>query len=87
MTHGVNGIGVAIVHLVWRHQTEAAMVVVALVPVEEAGGEGLGIFDAAEAFREGRLILQGFEVGSRRRDCRSRCVGRLCERGDAKVSQ
>ena len=59
---GVNGIGLAIMHLVGRHQADSGMVMVLVVPVEEAAAEASGILDAAEAFWEAWLILQRLEV-------------------------
>jgi hypothetical protein len=38
------------------------MVMLLIVPIEKAATEALGVLDAAEALREARLILEGFEV-------------------------
>ena len=59
---GVNGVGLAVMHVVRRHQADPGVVMVLVVPVEEAAAEAFGVFDAAEALREPRLILQGLEV-------------------------
>jgi hypothetical protein len=58
----MNGIGLAVVHLIRGHQTDPDVVMVLIVPVEEAAAEAFGILDAAKALREGRLILQRLEV-------------------------
>ena len=39
------------------------MVMVLIIPIEELPAEASGVLDAAEAWREARLILQGFEDG------------------------
>jgi hypothetical protein len=38
-------------------------VMVLIIPVDEMPAEASGVLDAAEAFRETRLIFQGFEDG------------------------
>jgi hypothetical protein len=78
LTHGVNGIGPAVVHLVRCHQTDAAMVVVPVAPVEEAAA-AFGIFDAAKALREGRLYFKILKWLSENGLSFEVC-GRLCER-------
>ena len=60
---GVDLIGLAVMDLVWCHETDSGMVVVVIIPVEEAAAEGFGVFDAAEAFGKLRLVFQGFEMG------------------------
>ena len=59
---GVNGVDLAVMHLVRGHQADPGMVMVLVVPIEEAAAEASGVLDAAEALGEARLILQGFEV-------------------------
>ena len=59
---GVNGVGLSIMDLVWGHQADPGVMMVLVVPVEEAAAEAFGILDAAEALGEPRLILQGLEV-------------------------
>jgi hypothetical protein len=59
---GVNGIDLAMVHLIRGHQTDPGMVMVLVVPIEEAATETSCVLDAAEAFRKAWLILQGLEV-------------------------
>jgi hypothetical protein len=59
---GVNGIGLAVMHLVRGHQADPGVVVVPVVPVKERATEAAGVLDAAEALGEPRLILQGLEV-------------------------
>ena len=54
-------------HLIGRHQPNAGMVMLLIVPIEEAAAERLGILDAAEARWELRLIFHGFEVAFRER--------------------
>jgi len=43
LSGSVNGISLAVMDLVWRHEADAAVVVVLVVPVEELPAEGLGI--------------------------------------------
>ena len=64
---GLNGFSLAVVDLIRCHQAETGMVVVLIIPGEEAAAEVLGILDAAEAFGEFRLVFQGLEVGLRER--------------------
>ena len=46
---GMDGVGLAIMHLVRRHQPDADMMVILVVPGEEAAAERPGILDATEA--------------------------------------
>ena len=62
---GVDFIGLPVVDLVGRHQADAEMMVVAVVPGEEMPAEGLGILDAAKALGKLRLIFQGLKVAFR----------------------
>ena len=43
LASGVNGVDLAVMHLVRRHQPDACMVVVLVVPVEERAAEASGI--------------------------------------------
>ena len=38
---GIDGVGLAIMHLIWRHQADADMMMILIIPVEEASAEGL----------------------------------------------
>src|ERR1700760_2869281 len=58
LTGGMNGIGLAVMHLVWGHQADADVMVILVVPGEEAAAEGPGILDTAEAPGELRLVFQ-----------------------------
>ena len=49
-------------HLVRGHQADAGVMMVLVVPVEEAAAEAPGVLDAAEALWEAWLIFQGLEV-------------------------
>src|SRR5450756_1599114 len=53
-------VGQTVMHLVGCHQADPGMVMVLIVPIEEAATEGLGVLDAAEALRKLRLIFHGF---------------------------
>jgi hypothetical protein len=64
---GVDLVGLTVVHLVGRHQADAGMVVVLIVPIEEAAAERLGVLDTAETLRKLRLVFHGFEVAFRER--------------------
>jgi hypothetical protein len=79
----VDRIDLAVMDLAKRHQAEAGMMVILIVPVEKASTECLGILDAAEALGELRLIFEGLEVAFRERvvvggpgpgRCRAGCV-------------
>ena len=56
---GVEFVGLTVVELVGRHQADAHMVVVLIVPVEESSAEGLGVLDAAEPLGELGLASRG----------------------------
>src|ERR1039458_10320704 len=64
---GVDGVGLTVMHLIGRHQADACMVMLLIVPIEEAAAERLGILDAAEALWELRLVFHRFEVAFRER--------------------
>jgi len=55
----VDLVGLTVVDLVWRHQADASMVVILIIPIEEAAAEGLRIFDAAEPLRKLGLASRG----------------------------
>ena len=46
---GMNGIDLAVVHLVRGHQADPDVAVVLVVPIEERAAEASGVLDAAEA--------------------------------------
>ena len=58
LTGGMDGVGLAVMHLVRGHQADAEVMVILVVPGEEAAAEAPGILDAAETFRELRLVFQ-----------------------------
>ena len=62
------------------------MVVVLIVPGEEATAELFGVLDAAEAAGEFRLVFQGLEVSFRERVVIG-CMGPAVRFGDTKVGQ
>src|SRR5580765_2994520 len=63
----VNGVHLAVMHLVRGHEADPGMVMVLVVPIDKAAAEASGILDASEAFREPRLIFQRLEVAFRER--------------------
>ena len=67
LASGVDGIGLTVVYLVRCHQTDAAMVVILVVPIEEVAAEASGVLDAAKALGELRLVLECLEVAFRER--------------------
>ncbi len=73
-------------HLVRRHEADAGVMLVLVVPVEERTTEAPGVLDAAEALRKVRLILQGFEVALGERVVVGG-VGTVVRAGNAKVGQ
>src|SRR5277367_175470 len=58
----VNGVDLSVVYLIRGHQADPGVVMILVVPIEEAATETSGVLDAAEAFGKARLILQGLEV-------------------------
>src|ERR1700686_5240124 len=63
---GVGCVGLTVMHLIGRHQTDTGMVMLLIVPIEESSTERLGILDAAEALWKLRLVFHGFEVAFRK---------------------
>ncbi len=63
----MDALGLAVMHLVRRHQADADVMMILIVPREEAAAEGLCILDAAETFGKLRLVFQGLEVRLRER--------------------
>jgi hypothetical protein len=63
----VDCVGLAVVNLVRRHQSDACVMMIAIVPVDKASAEEFCVFDATEALRELRLVFQGFEAAFRER--------------------
>lgn len=61
----MNCVSLSVVHLVRRHQANAEVVMIAIVPLEKVTTKTLGILDTAESFWELRLIFHGFEVALR----------------------
>ena len=62
---GVNFIGLPVMGLIRRHQSDAKVMMVAVVPGEGMPAESIGVLDAAEPFWKMRLIFQGPEVAFR----------------------
>src|SRR5271166_4708725 len=52
-------------HLVWRHQADAQMMMITIVPVEEMTAKNLGVLDTAEPFGKLWLIFHRLEVAFR----------------------
>ena len=59
--------GLAVMHLVRGHQADADVMVLLVIPGEEAAAEGPGILDATEALGKLRLVFQGLEMRLRER--------------------
>ena len=72
--------------LIGCHQAETGMVVVLVVPSEEAAAEVPGILGAAEATGKFRLIFQSLEVSFRERVVIG-CMGPAVRFGDSEVGQ
>ena len=64
---GVDGGGLPEVDLIRRHQADACVMMVLVIPGEEATAKGTGVVDGLEPFWEFRLIFQGLELGLRER--------------------
>ena len=82
----MNVVSLAVVDLVRGHEAKTSVVVVLIVPLEEAAAEVLGVLEAAESFREFGLVFQGLEVGLGERVV-VRGVGPAVRLGDAEVGQ
>jgi len=59
LTGVIDFFGLAVMDLIRRHQADAGMMVVTIVPVEEVAAEGLCVLDAAEALWKLRLASRG----------------------------
>ena len=55
----VDLVGLTIVDLVRRHQTDARVVMIPIIPIEEAAAERLCVLDAAEPLRKLGLASRG----------------------------
>ena len=86
LTGGIDGVGLAIMHLIWGHQADPDVMMILVVPIEEASAEASGVLDAAEALGEPWLIFQGLEVAFGEWVV-VRCVWPMCERVDAEISE
>jgi hypothetical protein len=62
---GMDCVGSTIMHLIGSHQAADDMVMILIVPIEEATTERLRILDATEALRDSRLVLDRFEEAFR----------------------
>ncbi len=58
----VDGLGLAVVDLVWLHEADADVMMVLIAPGEETSADGLCVLDAAEVLGELGLIFEGLEV-------------------------
>src|ERR1700710_229831 len=58
----VDGVGLAVMNLVWGHQADPEVVMVLIVPIKIIAQEASGILDAAEARGELRLVFQVLEL-------------------------
>src|SRR5674476_632448 len=65
---------------------QASMVVVLIVPCEEAAAERFGVLNAAETLRKLRLVFHGFEVAFRERVVIG-CVRPAVGFGDAEIGE
>ena len=62
---GVDCVGLPEVDLVGRHQADACVMMVLVIPGKESAAERACLFDGLEPFWELRLVFQGLEVGLR----------------------
>jgi len=63
----VDLVGLTIVDLVRRHQADARVMMIPIIPIEEGAAERLCVLDAAEPLRKLGLVFQGFEMTFRER--------------------
>ena len=59
----VDCVGLPEVDLVGCHQADACVMMVLVIPGEEAAAECASLFDGLEPFGELRLVFQGLELG------------------------
>ena len=64
---GMDCVGLPEVDLIRCHEADACVVMVFIIPGEEAAAERAGLNDGLEPFGEFRLIFQRLEVGLRER--------------------
>ena len=67
LSGGIDCVGLPEVDLIGRHQADACVVMVLVIPGCEPAAKGAGLVDGLEPFGELWLILQGLEVGFRER--------------------
>jgi hypothetical protein len=60
---GVDCVGLPEVDLVGRHQADACVMMVLVIPSKKTAAERAGLVDSLESFGELRLVFQGLEVG------------------------
>jgi hypothetical protein len=73
-------------NLIRRHQSDAGVVMVAIIPVEEVTNECLCILDAAEALWKLRLVFQRLEAAFGKRIVVRR-IWPAVRFGDAQISE
>ena len=71
---GMDGVGLPEVDLVARHQPDAGVMMVFVIPSEETAAESACILDGLKPLGEFWLIFQGLELGLPRTGCHSMCV-------------
>src|ERR1019366_3312999 len=82
----INLFGLAVMDLIGRHQTDAGVVMVSIVPVEKVAAEHLCVLDAAEALWELRVVFQSLEAAFGERIV-VRGVGPAVRFGDAEIGE
>jgi len=70
----MDGVGLTEVDLVGCHQANACVMMVFIMPGEEASADGAGLVDGFEPFGELWLIFQRLEVGLPKTGCHLRYV-------------
>ena len=55
----VDLVGLTVMDLVWRHQADASMMMILIIPIEEDAAERLCVLDAAEPARKLGLASRG----------------------------
>ena len=55
----IDFIGLTVMDLIWRHQADAGMVMILIIPVEKTAAERLRVLDAAEPLRRLGLASRG----------------------------
>ena len=78
LTRGMDGLDLAVMHLIRYHRPDRGEVMTLVIPVEKFTAKASGVLDATEAFVEARLVFQCYKAAFRERNVVGVC-GWLCK--------